>query len=452
MKTSILITVDCLRPDHLSCYGYPFETTPVIDSIAESGTIYSHAFSNGGGTPEAFPSLLLGQPPPFHWKEYGGKGLGGLAMRFKDKGYTTGGFHSNPYLSRFYGFGGGFDIFEDGLKGHSRSITNSLLGTDVPISIMRWLIPEVGLPAPKVGIWDATMRILTSYHGKKDATQITDEALSWLSKQRGDTFLWIHYMDTHLPYLPPSRFLNTREDSGITFAKFTSAYKRLSMKGIMPTAEDIKTLITLYDCCIRFVDSEIGKLLAFLEAHDLDYSVVITSDHGDAFMEHGKINHQDVHEEIIHVPLIIGGSRPRSPSVIDTLASSIDLGDLIISNAEDSQLASQSGSESVISVSLNPIFKRRSISLRTSDWKYIRTDELHDDGKTKFLNEELYKIAIDPKENSDVSKAYFAVTGRFHAKVDSLLTLHSAQLEIPEKRQNDDEESVRTRLRRLGYE
>ena len=389
MKASVLITVDCLRPDHMGCYGYPFETTPTIDSIAESGTIYSHAFSNGGGTPEAFPSLLLGQPPPLHWKEYGGKGLGGLAKRFKDKGYATGGFHSNPYLSRFYGFGGGFDSFEDGFsQGPSRSIAKSLFGTETAISITRWLVPDVGLPAPKVGFWDTTMRILTAYHRKKDATQVTDEAISWLSKQRGDTFLWIHYMDTHLPYLPPRRFLKTRADSGITFAKFTRAYKRLSKRDAMPTTEDIRTLVTLYDCCIRFVDTEVGRLLAFLKVHDLDYNVAITSDHGDAFMEHGKINHQDVHEEIIHIPLIIGGNRPRSPSVVDTLASSIVLGDLIISDADDSQSDNRTGSESVTSVSLNPILKRRSISLRTSDWKYIRTDALYDDGRNRFLNEE----------------------------------------------------------------
>jgi len=96
----ILITIDSLRVDHLGCYGYPQNTSPGIDGLASKGALFLEAISNGGATAFAFPSILASARPPIQEAE--GKA-----------GYQTAAFHSNPMLSRFYGYGKGFDVFDD---------------------------------------------------------------------------------------------------------------------------------------------------------------------------------------------------------------------------------------------------------------------------------------------------------------------------------------------------
>ena len=138
---AILITIDCLRADNLGCYGYHRDTSPNINNLASKGALFTQVVSSGGGTPEAFPSILASLPPALHQDDWGlPQRSATLAKTLKGSGYQTAAFHSNAYLSKFYGFHQGFDTFFDntGTVRHSakrkisRWLTSkSLLGDSV---------------------------------------------------------------------------------------------------------------------------------------------------------------------------------------------------------------------------------------------------------------------------------------------------------------------------------
>jgi len=121
MKNIILITVDCLRADHMSCHGYHRNTTPFIDGLARKSMFCKNAFSNGPNTRHSVPSFLTSTYPLLFLSEVeSGKfhrGRKSVAELLKERGYTTAAIHSNPYVSKFYGYDRGFDYFNDFLVG-----------------------------------------------------------------------------------------------------------------------------------------------------------------------------------------------------------------------------------------------------------------------------------------------------------------------------------------------
>ena len=96
----LLITIDSIRTDHLSLFGYQRTTSPNISEFAKVGKNYVMAFSHGGGTPEAFPTILNGVPPPVDIKQHdlGLRRGTSIVKKLKERGYTTAAFNSNPYL------------------------------------------------------------------------------------------------------------------------------------------------------------------------------------------------------------------------------------------------------------------------------------------------------------------------------------------------------------------
>ncbi|HEC93049.1 MAG TPA: hypothetical protein ENI51_08685 [Candidatus Atribacteria bacterium] len=121
MTNVVLITVDCLRADHMSCYGYHRNTTPYMNSLAEKSLFFKNAFANGPNTRHSVPSFLTSTYPLLFLQEaQGGKihpGRKTIAEILKNNGYTTAAIHSNPYISAFYGYNRGFDFFNDFLLG-----------------------------------------------------------------------------------------------------------------------------------------------------------------------------------------------------------------------------------------------------------------------------------------------------------------------------------------------
>ncbi|RLF88962.1 sulfatase, partial [Thermococci archaeon] len=112
IKNVILLTIDCLRADHLSCLGYHRETTPQLDRIAKRGILFLQAISNGNSTPTAFRPLLTSTPlSMYNDDKYLSKYRVTIQEALKRNGFTTAAFHSNPYLSSYFGYSRGFDTF-----------------------------------------------------------------------------------------------------------------------------------------------------------------------------------------------------------------------------------------------------------------------------------------------------------------------------------------------------
>jgi arylsulfatase len=291
VRNVVLLSIDALRADHCSCYGYERETTPRIDAFAGKNDRFENAYSASSHTREAIPALLTGRYPDEAVD--GGYRLAtdSIATHLGRAGFSTAGFHSNPFVSQAYGFDRGFDTFDDDLRfGRNRFIALAQRALDI-----------------------------ARRRNYARAGKINERSLAWLdslrdSGSRERFFLWNHYMDVHGPYEPPaghrefaSEYPGDREVQKL--------YKRAIDRPDSVTEDERRLLIDCYDAEIRCTDQRIGAFLDALDDRGLlkKTLVVLTADHGDAFGEHGYYEHpRYLHEELLRVPLLVG-----DPSVSD---------------------------------------------------------------------------------------------------------------------------------------
>lgn len=292
----ILITIDTLRADHMSCYGYHRQTSPVMDFVSRQGILFNRAYSTSSWTAPAMASIFTGHYPRNHGVLHGvAKGPGAdvtgqerlvddfvtLPEVLKEAGYTTFGISSNGHISWSTGFGQGFDHF----KTH-------------------WFMKS---PAPNSTIkrWKKSIRSAKPY------------------------FLWIHYFDPHNPYAPRAPWIKKYIGAGRAESKYNKEVMGNPKEYIDTLKTDphaLQILIDRYDSEINYTDYHIGKIFKELMP-DEKTMVIITSDHGEAFLDHGQLLHGDtLFEEEIHVPLIIRlpGASP-TPKKIDAPVSNRDI-------------------------------------------------------------------------------------------------------------------------------
>jgi len=327
----ILITIDCLRFDHLGCYGYKRNITPNIDALALKGVRFLQAISHGGITATAVPSIMASVLPPLQIDEDNRlmRRSTTLAELLKVTGYHTAGFHSNPALARpYHNYDKGFDTFEDnfnkwgtlekptirqrlGEKIHalaesicSRSIFNSLIKLYLLSGIVDYYI-----------------------HGPPylRARELTNDAIEWLRAQEEKFFLWIHYMDGHFPYMPLPEYLSQLRVPPVSPRKMIGLEHKRRDKPSHLSPSDVDRLIDLYDAGIMSIDISIGRLLDSVDSHLANTVVVITADHGEEFGEHGRFGHHTIYDELVHVPLIIAGPGFSSGTVVRPQVSHLDL-------------------------------------------------------------------------------------------------------------------------------
>jgi len=405
-----LITVDTLRADHVGCYGYERDTTPNIDELASESEQFTSAIAHACATRPSFPSILTST----HGLLYGGfdhlsDQQTPVAEPLSENGYTTGGFHSNPYLSAQFGYGRGFDTFSDLEEDSSvlsrlrRYVSNNLSG---PLhDVLAWAHTK----AETHGGVD-----IGSYY--QDASSLTDEALNWVKSAEEPWFLWVHYMDPHHPYVPPEEYqvFGTKHPQrrGIKLRQ-----KVLDDPDSL-TEADWSDLVDLYDAEIRYTDAEIGRLMQNIG----DATYILTADHGEEFYEHGNFGHKNrFYEEHVHVPLLYGGD---STGVQDDLVGLNDVPVTLLRDADievpDSYRGQHllSGSrESVVGgwgVDRGTDPDRVRLMYRTQDGKYI-ADRIND-------TEQFYDLQADPGEQEnrieDVdTSVYESETESFEAEV-----------------------------------
>ena len=290
----IVIVVDTLRADHLSSYGYERDTSPFMDNLAAQGVLFEHAISPSSWTQPSHASMLTGYYTYEHQAE-----LKPLDDRFatigevlQAQGYRTGAFSANTeFFTRRQGFGRGFLHFEDNYLTVPDAFFNS--------SVYGFIFDFYGL------------RKALKYEGvptRRYADDINHSMFNWLDQDKEKPFfVFINYFDVHDPYTPPepyrSKFASTPNPGGLVNG-FMERYSPSL------TPEQIQTEIDAYDGAISYVDDEIKKFFTELETRGLlkNSIVIITSDHGEAFGEHGFLQHSaSLYLSELHVPLIVWG-------------------------------------------------------------------------------------------------------------------------------------------------
>lgn len=434
----LLIVADTLRADRLGSYGYPLPTSPRIDSLATGSLLYESAMTPAPFTMPAMAGLLTGRYPETVGVANHSRAdrlveeAHTLAEAAKLAGYRSAAVVSNPWLARpSMGFSQGFETF----------ITTAQSSHTQP--------------------------------QRMDATTVTDLAMEMLARMSGAPFLlWVHYMDTHMPYKAPSTFtarFGNESGTSRVMADFTDPTTDRQELYFEPGYEngEIESTKRLYDAAVAYMDSEIGRLLDRMKELGLyDEAIIIfLADHGESLGEHGLFFAHDftVYEELVRVPMII--RMPTTPSarvssvvslldLFPTLCAATTLNCPAITDGVDLMKAGTGGPRFSITAplrkrySLNPWAKRAGLSGRTA---VVRS------GSTKLLRfplaegarYEAYDLKSDPHERRDIYSPGGFVRERL--SLDAWLSdMQRRRTPRSRDRRALDRDTV-ARLRSLGY-
>lgn len=436
-KNVILITVDSLRADTFSKMQDGRLTH--LSKLADRGTEFTQAVSNGPNTPSSFPSILTGT----HALMYGGYEYLNdrrpfLSTTLRDAGFTTVGYHSNPHLGPNRNYNQGFDVFNDGDE--DREDANTLINfVDNNLDSDSWLYSFLRRGWHLLGS-------TTGMSAYERAESLTDNALMWLDKWDGDRFfLWLHYMDVHYPFQPPTQFLEETGHKGMSSRRVASLNDKMHENPSALSPPDVEDLQALYRGELKYVDHNVGRLLEALDTSSIrdDTMIIFTSDHGESFGEHNRWGHHSLmYEELMQVPLIVDDTSQR-PKKVDKQVSLIDLFPTICDSTNVTK-PNQLQGENLFTPDHEQISIGTStpwIACREPSWKCLWNTE-HDTVK-------LYNLKEDPHEHTDVSDEYPNVLVRLKREMkDYREAARQTDTELPNVKESEE---VKQRLEDLGY-
>lgn len=463
----VLISLDTVRADHLSCYGYERSTTPNIDAIAREGVIFTNCTSTSSWTLPSHASVFTSLYPSVHGAESADAVLNPaaktMAEYLRELGYVTIGVISAPWLNAHFGFDPGFDIYDD-----------YTFDLDRDFDIFQRCFPELDRYDPALRNY-----LLEGF----ESSVITAAASAHLERAEADNrpfFLFINYYDAHHNYTPPwpysARFHD--EGQGITAGRIEGWLEKMHgtedwLNGTMDFERtgtgEITQIMALYDGEIAYVDEQVGWLVERLkrEGEYANTVFLIFGDHGEEFLEHGGLEHwRTLYREVVHVPLIMAGPGiPRGirldqpVSLVDVLPTLLRLvGGEIADSFQGRDLLQEAAASSATSM---PVFcdvivgftgvpPRRLQGVIWDRWKVILN---LDDNSV-----ELYNLQIDPGEKLNVADEHPDLVGilrdeltAFDSENEQLRSaLESGAGTLPPPTA-EELESIRARLRSLGY-
>jgi len=421
----LLVSIDTLRDDHCSVSGYALPTTPGLERLAAQGTRIELAYAPTATTGPTHASILTSLYPIAHGVVKNGVNLDGgfetLAETLSDAGYGTAGVVSSFVLDAKFGYGQGFDTYDDDFDPESATIDRTFFGGK-----------------PIEGSFDQI------------ASRTTDKAartLQDLGRTGRPFFLFVHYFDPHNPYVPPEPF------SG-RFVPEQGADDELS------------ATIAAYDAEIAYADHEIDRLLEVLAEAGLedDTLVVVVADHGEGLMQRGHMHHGvHIYEEAVRVPLLFRLPGRMPPGQVR--GGPVELVDLMPTVLELVGLAPPEGLQgrSLVSAlahgaSLDPqraVFLQRrhykpqtigeihvageKFGVRKGTWKYIEGDE--------EAARELYDLQADPGERVNLVESNVEVADELRSTIAAWKQANAREgAGTPELSPEDVE-----RLKALGY-
>jgi len=423
----ILISLDTLRPDHLSCYGYGRPTSPHLDSLAREGVLFKNAISQAPYTLPSHMSMLTSLYPSFHGVNFVENGVAleegvpTLADFFYRQGYRTWAITSGGQMNHSYGFFNGFETY-----------------------IEYWISTD-------------------------DLERKVGETIAFLDDHRdGGVFVFFHAYGTHTPYRPrpPYNIFVDPDYKGPADGELT-AIVNLNKSTAPIDREDVEHVIALYDGTIRQVDEAIGRLLDYLKESGQNQRtlVVITSDHGEEFLEHHKIgaHSHTLFDELLRVPLIFcGPGIPARDSAVEEQVQSIDIAPTLLELARIDPGRAKFQGRSLLSLIQGrrkgqietyafserlPADDTHWRSVRTPGYKFILLQDVQDGTSKNYFFFDLLK---DPGEQ----KSLVLSPGRRKDWEDRIQFLIEANrrslLRAPGKKRALDSKTLEI-LRALGY-
>jgi choline-sulfatase len=365
----LLITLDTLRADYVSCYGSKNVSTPAIDGLAARGVRFAQAIAQVPLTSPSHASILTGTYPQVHGvRDMGGfvleKDVPTIASVLGQAGYDTAAFVGSAVLNRHYGLDRGFATYADQMQAESTS--------------------------PKLPGVVAEVR----------GEVVTRRALDWLGKHQETSpgkkfFVWVHYYDPHFPYDPPEPYRSEHSKN-------------------------------LYAGEVAYADAQVGRLIGWLsEAGLLDRTlVVLLADHGESLGEHGEYTHGVfLYDSTVHIPMIVAGPGIPSGRMVPQQVRSIDVEPTI---ADLLGLPAGDKAQGVSLISsliegreprsnycyMETLYPKTSHGwselrgMRTDEWKLIVAPK-----------PELYRFSDDPDEAKNVIAGHPADADRLQKKV-----------------------------------
>ncbi len=411
----ILITLDTVRADHLSLYGYSRQTTPNLDRWGRQGVVFEDAIAPTSWTLASHASMFTGMLPHQHgadWLIPLNTRRWTLADVLSSWGYETAGFTSNfVYGGAGWGLDEGFDSYED----YRESVPHIFQALKLCSAVFEpfyrhWVLPE--------------------YFERREAPQANADILGWFHhRSPRPFFLFVNYFDAHDPYLAPEPYSHRFGQCSLdvirrTKLAFAKSHARVS-------DPDKTALIAGYDNSLAYLDHAVGQLLDTLSRFPgwENTVVILTSDHGEGFGEHGTFSHgENLYREALRVPLIVfGPGIPKGRRVArvvatqDLFATVLDFaGDGVAPFRRDglqrywTSRADFADSDEPVIAELTPKYRTvglwPEISLRTTRWTYIRNSR---------GDEELYDWRRDPGEQDNLaaSAAYGHVLEELRARL-----------------------------------
>jgi arylsulfatase A-like enzyme len=331
----ILITMDTVRADHLSAYGYNRDTSPNLQQLAREAALFTNAIAAGDMTLSSHASIFTGMYASQHGAHpvLGGGGnrvaVGEefglrlpdhsqtLARILWERGYRTMAVAANTtFLQHAFHLDQGFQYY-------SQPNPMLFLARTDPFYL------RSDLSRVFAGYFPLSM----SQRAYRAAANVNGEALALLQQAKADKlpfFLFLNYMDAHQPYfpIPPYDVKYPGRDSSLTYNQYF-AIEFGALSGKRPyTDADRGRDESQYDGGIAYIDAYLGDLFKQLRRLDLydDTMLIVTSDHGQSFGEKMLVGHgTSVYQEQVHVPLIIKYPGHREAKVVDDLASHVDI-------------------------------------------------------------------------------------------------------------------------------
>ncbi|MDH3814669.1 MAG: sulfatase-like hydrolase/transferase [Acidobacteriota bacterium] len=397
----LLITLDTTRADRIGAYGYESAETPRMDELAFEGMLFETAVTPTAFTLPSHSSIMTGFYPPYHGVRLnGGAALADvhetLAERLSIAGYRCGAVIGAFVLDQRWGLGQGFESFDDDFD----------VGPDQKLDL-------AGVQRP--------------------GDQVVDLSLDWLNQpDERPFFAWLHFYDPHKPYNPPE--------------PYRSQFSGRGKDG-------------LYDGEIAFTDSQVGRLLDWLDERGLAENtvIVVVGDHGESLGDHGEKEHgYYIYDATVKVPLIVrvpgrdleGVRIPAQVRTIDVLPTVLDLvgveapdplhgSSLVPLMLETSGEGPKFSYSESMAVNLQYGWSAL-YGVRTSSYKFIDAPRA-----------ELYNLSLDPRETNNVLRSEKPLADEFRAVLTKLR--EDVEAGAPETQEADLDQETLGMLAALGY-